>query len=105
MCVRSCICKTVVGLANFDQFIRMRNWIPYYPAQSLVWARRKTPHQTDVQGERGADMQIWIMGRPGLSTALSPSHEFWGVEGASSQQIVVQLSLDSEEARGQPVDP
>lgn len=27
----SCICKTIVGLANFDQFIRMRNWISYYP--------------------------------------------------------------------------
>lgn len=44
LCVRSCICKTVVGLANFDQFIRTGNWIPYYPAQSLVQVRKKTTH-------------------------------------------------------------
>lgn len=50
-------------------------------------------------------MQIWIVGQLGLSTALSPSHEFWGVEGASSQQIVMQFNLDSQEVTGQPVDP
>lgn len=99
---QSCLCKTTVGLANFDQFIRMRNWISYHPEPG---PGKEEDTSSDRCSERGADMQIWIVGQLGLSTALSPSHEFWGVEGASSQQIVMQFNLDSQEATGQPVDP